>query len=91
MAAQLLIAEGHEVLLHGRDRSRAEEALRAAPGALGAVQGDVASIAQTKALAERVNEAGPMVQREVAKEEKGAMVPVALFTYQRSRSWGVMR
>jgi NAD(P)-dependent dehydrogenase (short-subunit alcohol dehydrogenase family) len=59
MAAQLLIEEGHEVLLHGRDRSRAEAALRAAPGALGAVHGDVASIAQTKALAERVNEAGP--------------------------------
>ena len=59
MAAQLLIEEGHEVLLHGRDRSRAEAALRAAPGALDAVHGDVASIAQTKALAERVNEAGP--------------------------------
>ena len=59
MAAQLLIEEGHEVLLHGRDQPRAEEALRAAPGALGAVHGDVASIAQTKALAERVNEAGP--------------------------------
>jgi NAD(P)-dependent dehydrogenase (short-subunit alcohol dehydrogenase family) len=59
MAAQLLIEEGHEVLLHGRDQARAEEALRAAPGALGAVQGDVARIAQTKALAERVNEAGP--------------------------------
>jgi NAD(P)-dependent dehydrogenase (short-subunit alcohol dehydrogenase family) len=59
MAARLLIEEGHEVLLHGRDRATAEEALRAAPGALGAVHGDVASIAQTKALAERVNEAGP--------------------------------
>ena len=58
MAAQLLIEEGHEVLLHGRDRTRAEAALQAAPGALGAVYGDVASIAQTEALAERVNEAG---------------------------------
>jgi hypothetical protein len=31
MAAQLLIEEEHEVLLHGRNQSRAEEALRAAP------------------------------------------------------------
>ena len=34
---------------------------------------------------------GPIVQFAVAKEEKGAMVPVALRTYQRSRSSGVMR
>ena len=34
---------------------------------------------------------GPTVQFAVAKEEKGAMVPVVVRTYQRSRSCGVMR
>jgi NAD(P)-dependent dehydrogenase (short-subunit alcohol dehydrogenase family) len=58
MAARLLIDAGHEVVLHGRHEARAQAALKAAPGAHGAVQGDLSSIAQTVALAEEVNRLG---------------------------------
>jgi hypothetical protein len=33
MAAQLLISQSHEVVLHGRNQERADAALAAAPGA----------------------------------------------------------
>jgi NAD(P)-dependent dehydrogenase (short-subunit alcohol dehydrogenase family) len=59
MAARNLIAEGHDVTLHARSESRAEEALAAAPGAAGALHGDLASLAQTRDLAERANATGP--------------------------------
>ena len=32
LAAQRLVKLGHDVVLHGRDRHRAEEAMRAVPG-----------------------------------------------------------
>jgi len=59
LAARLLIAEGHAVVVHGRDEPRAADALAGAPGAVGALSGDLASLAQTRALAERANEDGP--------------------------------
>ena len=59
MEARLLISQGHELVLHGRNRDRADEALSKVPGALSAVAGDLASIAETKSLADRVNELGP--------------------------------
>ncbi len=58
MAARLLIAAGHEVLLHGRNEARCEAALHAARGALGVVSGELSSIEQTVALAGQVNRAG---------------------------------
>ncbi len=58
MAARLLVADGHRVVLHGRNKSRAQEALASVPGAETAVFGDLASIAETKHVAERVNELG---------------------------------
>ena len=58
MAAQLLVADGHEVVLHARSEARAAEALAAAPGASGAVAGDLASIAQCRDIAARVNALG---------------------------------
>lgn len=57
--AQMLANQGYEVVLHGRNRQRADEALSKVPGALTAVVGDLASIAETKALAGQVNELGP--------------------------------
>jgi NAD(P)-dependent dehydrogenase (short-subunit alcohol dehydrogenase family) len=60
MEARLLVNQGHQVVLHGRNRARADEALSKVPGALSAVAGDLASIAETKSLAERVNELGPL-------------------------------
>src|SRR5208337_1369973 len=58
MAARLLVANGHQVVLHARNQSRAKEALLAVPGAETAVVGDLSSIAETKQVAEQVNELG---------------------------------
>jgi NAD(P)-dependent dehydrogenase (short-subunit alcohol dehydrogenase family) len=58
MAAQLLIEQGHRVVLHARSRQRSEDALEAAPGAEGVVVGDLASIAQTRHVADQVNGLG---------------------------------
>jgi NAD(P)-dependent dehydrogenase (short-subunit alcohol dehydrogenase family) len=55
MAAQLLIEQGHKVVLHARSEERGREALAAVPGAETVVIGDLASIAQTRKLAEQVN------------------------------------
>jgi len=59
LAAQRLIALGHEVVLHGRNRDRAQAAMRAVPGARTALEGDLASLEATRALAQQANEAGP--------------------------------
>ncbi len=59
MEARMLVAQGNQVVLHGRNRARANEALSKVPDALAAVAGDLASIAETKSLVDRVNELGP--------------------------------
>jgi len=58
MAAQLLVEQGHSVVLHTRSQQRAKEALSFVPGAESAVVGDLASIAQTRSVAEQVNALG---------------------------------
>ena len=58
MAAQLLIEQGHAVVLHARNEQRGREAMSAAPGAETVVTGDLASIAQTRRLAGQVNTLG---------------------------------
>jgi len=58
MAAQLLIEQGHAVVLHARNEQRGREAMSAGPGAEAVVTGDLASIAQTRRLAEQVNALG---------------------------------
>jgi NAD(P)-dependent dehydrogenase (short-subunit alcohol dehydrogenase family) len=59
LAAQRLVMLGHDVVLHARDRDRAEEAKRAVPGARTALGGDLSSIEETRALAEQANAVGP--------------------------------
>src|SRR4051794_31068045 len=59
MAAQLLVAEGHKVLLHARNEERGKEALAAVPGAEAVLTADLASIRQTRHLADAVNQFGP--------------------------------
>ena len=59
MAAQRLLAAGHEVVLHGRNQGRARDAQIAAPKAQGVVVGDLASIAKTRGLADQANRLGP--------------------------------
>jgi NAD(P)-dependent dehydrogenase (short-subunit alcohol dehydrogenase family) len=58
MAARILIKEGHEVTLHARNTRRAGEAKKAAPGAKGALAGDLSSIAETINLAHEINKLG---------------------------------
>ena len=60
MAAQLLIDQGHKVVLHARNKARAQEALAAVPGAETVAIGDVATIAQTRDVAEQINRLGPL-------------------------------
>ncbi len=59
MAAQLLVETGHSVVLHARNRQRAEDTKRKLAGAEAVVTGDLASLAETRALAEQVNRLGP--------------------------------
>ncbi len=58
MAARLLVEEGHEVVLHARDAARGRTALDAVPGAATVLTGDLASISQTRRLAEAANALG---------------------------------
>ena len=58
MAAQLLIEQGHGVVLHARNEKRGREAMAAVPGAETVVTGDLASIKQTRSVAEQVNALG---------------------------------
>src|SRR5258707_7647113 len=58
-AARRLVGLGHDVVLHGRNRDRAQQALRAVAAARMALVGDLASIEQTRELAAQANAAGP--------------------------------
>lgn len=58
MAAKKLVDQGHEVVLHARSNQRAADAKAALPEASAVVVGDLASIEQTKQLAEQVNTHG---------------------------------
>src|SRR5947209_2282909 len=59
MAAQRLLAAGHEVVLHARNQGRAGDARAAAPKAHGVVIGDLSSIDETRGLADQANRLGP--------------------------------
>jgi NAD(P)-dependent dehydrogenase (short-subunit alcohol dehydrogenase family) len=58
LAAKLLIEQGHDVVLHGRNDQRCRDAWAAAPGAKDAVSGDFTTIAGAKSVAEQVNKLG---------------------------------
>jgi NAD(P)-dependent dehydrogenase (short-subunit alcohol dehydrogenase family) len=58
MAAQLLIERGHTVVLHARDEARGRDATEAVPGAETVLLGDLASLRQTRGLAEQANKLG---------------------------------
>ena len=58
MAGELLIEEGHQVVLHARNSVRADDAKHALPGAETIVAGDLDTIAGAKEVAARVNELG---------------------------------
>ena len=58
LAAKLLIAQGHQVVLHARNAARAEFVLDKVPGAENVLIADLSSIEETKKLAVDVNEMG---------------------------------
>ena len=58
LSAAQLVGAGHDVVLHARSEARGREALDGVPGAEGVLIGDLSSIAQTRALAQRANDSG---------------------------------
>ena len=58
MVAKLLIEQGHDIVLHGRNDERCRDARAAAPGAKDAVVGDFSTIAGAKSVADGINKLG---------------------------------
>jgi NAD(P)-dependent dehydrogenase (short-subunit alcohol dehydrogenase family) len=58
LAANALIEQGHQVVLHARNEKRGQDALDKVPGAEDVVTGDLTSIDKTKQLAAKVNDLG---------------------------------
>ncbi len=58
MAGQWLAEHGHEVVLHARNASRADETRRKLPAATAVLTGDFASLAEVHTLAEQANALG---------------------------------
>jgi NAD(P)-dependent dehydrogenase (short-subunit alcohol dehydrogenase family) len=57
-AATLLLSEGHEVVGHARNASRAADLRRAAPGMADVAVGDLSRAAETRSVADQVNALG---------------------------------
>jgi NAD(P)-dependent dehydrogenase (short-subunit alcohol dehydrogenase family) len=57
-AGELLIKQGHQVVLHARNAARADDARRALPGAEAIVTGNLETIAGAKDVAAQVNALG---------------------------------
>jgi NAD(P)-dependent dehydrogenase (short-subunit alcohol dehydrogenase family) len=58
LAAELLLGQGHEVVLHARSAARARDARTANPRAAAVLVGDLASIADVRTLADDANALG---------------------------------
>jgi NAD(P)-dependent dehydrogenase (short-subunit alcohol dehydrogenase family) len=52
MAAQLLVEQGHQMVLHGRNQARADDARRALPEAQSVIIGDLSSLADAHSAAD---------------------------------------
>ncbi|UVK52817.1 SDR family NAD(P)-dependent oxidoreductase [Mesorhizobium sp. AR02] len=58
MAGELLVSQGHQVVLHARNAARAGDAHKALPQAEAIVEGDLDTVAGARQVAARVNELG---------------------------------
>jgi NAD(P)-dependent dehydrogenase (short-subunit alcohol dehydrogenase family) len=58
MAGQLLVEQGHQVVLHGRNQARADDARRALPKAQSVIVGDLSSLEGARSVADQVNRLG---------------------------------
>ncbi len=59
MAGRLLAADGHSVVLHARNETRADDTRAALPDAAGVVVGDLTGLAGMRQVAAQANAAGP--------------------------------
>ena len=89
MAAKLLIEQGHEVVLHGRNEGRSRDALLAAVGSQGVVSGDLSTIAGATTVANEVNKLGRFRCRN---PQCGEQIAAGFFVLMRALFWiGWMR
>ena len=58
MAGQLLVEQGHRVVLHARNDERREDARRALPQADAVVVGDLSTVRGARRVADQVNRLG---------------------------------
>ena len=58
MAAQLLVGEGHEIVLHARHAERGAQAWEAVPRAAGVVIGDLTRLSECRGIAAQANALG---------------------------------
>ncbi len=58
MAGQLLAEQGHQVVLHARNRKRADDARMALPNVEAVVEGDVSTLAGARSVADQANRLG---------------------------------
>lgn len=58
LAARALVEQGHQVVLHARNKKRVKEALEQVPGAESCLMGDLSSLEETKHVAEQANASG---------------------------------
>jgi NAD(P)-dependent dehydrogenase (short-subunit alcohol dehydrogenase family) len=58
-AARQLVAAGHRVVLHGRNRRRADHAMKSVPGAAGSAVGDLSDVAGIQDAVGSANVLGP--------------------------------
>jgi len=72
MAAELLIEQGHKVVLHARSAARAEETRKKVAGAEHIVVGDLSSIAATKSVADQVKTRRRLMKLYAADRSSGA-------------------
>jgi NAD(P)-dependent dehydrogenase (short-subunit alcohol dehydrogenase family) len=59
MAGELVVEQGHKVVLHARNEARAKDTRAALPQAEHVVVGDVAALAEMRSVAEQANRHGP--------------------------------
>jgi NAD(P)-dependent dehydrogenase (short-subunit alcohol dehydrogenase family) len=58
LSASTLVTQGHEVVLHGRNAERSDDALKKVKGASQVMTGDLSNMEETKNLAAQVNALG---------------------------------
>lgn len=77
LAAKELVDQGHQVVLHGRNEKRAQDALDKVPGAEKVLNADLAELDEVQRLAADVNELGPfdvVIQNAAVYRDSGDLI-----------------